>query len=146
MILFITHQLQHNTPRPCQTSRCSDLYDRYIPGYISTSASSAGDSSGQQHNRTNTIIEHQLIDYENNQIEKKIIASKGAELVSYLHHKTLMIVRKLSYDRLALDKIVYFNADLLALTSQVQSGRSEEIKLHGRVNVSTSLIPSDRLL
>jgi len=74
------NKAKHNTPRPCQTSRCSDLYDRYIPGYISTSASSAGDSSGQHHNRTNTIIEHQLIDYENNQIEKKIIASKGAEL------------------------------------------------------------------
>ena len=106
MILFITHQLQHNTPRPCQTSRCSDLYDRYIPGYISTSASSAGDSSGQQHNRTNTIIEHQLIDYENNQIEKKIIASKGAELVSYLYRSKLMILQKSSYGRLALDKII----------------------------------------
>ena len=92
ILINITNQLQHNTPRPCQTSRCSDLYDRYIPGYISTSASSAGDSSGQHHNRTNTIIEHQLIDYENNQIEKKIIASKGAELVSH-PIGTLLILR-----------------------------------------------------
>ena len=57
-----------------------------------------------------------------------------------------MIVRKLSNDRLTLDKIVYFNADLLATSSQVQSGRSEDMKLNGRANVSTILRPSDRLL
>ena len=57
------------------------MYDRYIPGYISTSASSAGDSS--QNNRGAQIIEHQMVDMENNQYEQRIIASTGGELVSF---------------------------------------------------------------
>lgn len=65
-------------PGRCQTSRCSDLYDRYIPGYISTSASSAGDSS--QNNRHQQMIEHQMVDFENNQVEQQIIASTGGEM------------------------------------------------------------------
>ena len=53
-----------------------------MPGYgISTSASSAGESS-QLNNRTSNIIERPLIDYENNQVEKNIVAAKGDELVS----------------------------------------------------------------
>jgi len=94
--LFLCHKIhknkaKHNSPGrypPLQTSRCSDLYERYIPGYISTSASSAGDSSQMNNliNNRNDAFYNQrqgqktVVDYENNYIEKRIIASQGDKL------------------------------------------------------------------
>ena len=64
----------------CQTSRCSDLYDRYIPGYMAPSTSSSSES---RDNRQPQMISTQLTNNNNNdnQIEKFITAAHGGDMV-----------------------------------------------------------------
>lgn len=107
--LFLLHKVRKNhakhhlPPGRCQTSRCSDLYDRYIPGYISTSASSAGDSSQMNNNRANAIFEQQRparVDYENNHVEKMIVAAKGDKLTWH------DVVVEIPPDALPVDQVI----------------------------------------
>ena len=63
----------------CQTSRCSDLYDRYIPGYMAPSTSSSSES---RDNRQPQIMSTQLSNnVGDNQIEKFITAAHGGDMV-----------------------------------------------------------------
>jgi hypothetical protein len=65
----------------CQTSRCSDLYDRYIPGYMAPSTSSSSES---RDNRQPQLMSTQLssnVVNNDNQIEKFITAAHGGDMV-----------------------------------------------------------------
>ena len=66
----------------CQTSRCSDLYDRYIPGYMAPSTSSSSES---RDNRQPQIMSTQLSNnVGDNQIEKFITAAHGGDIKTRL--------------------------------------------------------------
>ncbi|CBY12551.1 unnamed protein product [Oikopleura dioica] len=82
-ICVIQRMRANNTKRSmrmerCQTSRCSDLYDRYIPGYMAPSTSSSSES---RDNRQPQIMSTQLSNnVGDNQIEKFITAAHGGEM------------------------------------------------------------------
>lgn len=76
----------------CQTSRCSDLYDRYIPGYMAPSTSSSSESAQQRDNRQPQMMSTQLSNnVGDNQIEKFITAAHGGDMVSQPSHRSSLV-------------------------------------------------------